>query len=406
MEPTEMRETLPATPETKSNTPDYTQSIKRGLREYGLVVSLVIIMGFFQVSTHGTLMQPLNLTNLVLQNSYIVIMALGMLMVIVAGQIDLSVGSISGFIGALAAVLMVQWEIHPLLGTLICVAAGALIGAAQGYFVAFWRMPSFIVTLAGMLVFRGLTITLLQGQSIGPFPDVFAIVSSGFIPDFFNGQNLRLTSLLLGLLVGLAFFYIEFRQRSRAAKHGVDRGSFAMFIVKNVVLTAFIVYFSYLLASYRGMPTVLIIMAVLIGAYTFVMNRTTIGRRIYAVGGNVKAAKLSGVNTERVSFYAFVNMGVLAALAGLIFAARLNSATPKAGTGFELDVIAACFIGGASASGGVGKVMGAVIGAFIMGVMNNGMSIMGIGIDYQQVIKGLVLLAAVFIDVYNNNRIA
>jgi putative multiple sugar transport system permease protein len=235
---------------------------------------------------------------------------------------------------------------------------------------------------------------------------VFAIVSSGFIPDFFNGQNLRLTSLLLGLLVGLAFFYIEFRQRSKAAKHGVDRSSFAIFIVKNVVLTAFIVYFSYLLASYRGMPTVLIIMAVLIGAYTFVMNRTTIGRRIYAVGGNVKAAKLSGVNTERVSFYAFVNMGVLAALAGLIFAARLNSATPKAGTGFELDVIAACFIGGASASGGVGKVMGAVIGAFIMGVMNNGMSIMGIGIDYQQVIKGLVLLAAVFIDVYNKNRIA
>ncbi|SAK66250.1 monosaccharide-transporting ATPase [Caballeronia catudaia] len=402
-----MRETLPTsvTPETKGRNTEYTQSIKRGLREYGLVVSLVIIMGFFQVSTNGTLMQPLNLTNLVLQNSYIVIMALGMLMVIVAGQIDLSVGSTSGFIGALAALLMVQWNVNPVLGTLICVAAGALIGAAQGYFVAFWRMPSFIVTLAGMLVFRGLTITLLQGQSIGPFPDVFAIVSSGFIPDFFNGQNLRITSLLLGLLVGLAFFYIESRQRSKAAKHGVDSGSFAMFIVKNVVLTAFIVYFSYLLASYRGMPTVLIIMGVLIGAYTFVMNRTTIGRRIYAVGGNVKAAKLSGVNTERISFYAFVNMGVLAALAGLIFAARLNSATPKAGTGFELDVIAACFIGGASASGGVGKVMGAVIGAFIMGVMNNGMSIMGIGIDYQQVIKGLVLLAAVFIDVYNKNKI-
>lgn len=406
-----MRESIqtPVTPKS-SDAPhshaDITRSIKRGLREYGLVVSLVIIMAFFQVSTNGTLMQPLNLTNLILQNSYIVIMALGMLMVIVAGQIDLSVGSISGFIGALAALLMVQWNVDPVLGTLACVAAGALIGAAQGYFVAFWRMPSFIVTLAGMLVFRGLTITLLQGQSIGPFPDVFSVVSSGFIPDVFHGQNLRITSLLLGLLVGLAFFYIEFRQRAKAAKHGVDSRSFGMFIVRNVVLTAFILVFSYLLASYRGMPTVLIIMAVLISAYTFLMNRTTIGRRIYAVGGNVKAAKLSGVNTERITFYAFINMGVLAALAGLIFAARLNSATPKAGAGFELDVIAACFIGGASASGGVGKVMGAVIGAFIMGVMNNGMSIMGIGIDYQQVIKGLVLLAAVFIDVYNKNKIA
>ncbi|SDR51690.1 multiple monosaccharide ABC transporter membrane protein [Paraburkholderia fungorum] len=398
--------TTPASPEPQGGKLESVHALKRGLREYGLLVSLVIIMGFFQVSTNATLMQPLNLTNLILQNSYIVIMALGMLMVIVAGHIDLSVGSTSGFIGALAAVLMVQLNVDPILGTVICVAAGALIGAAQGYFVAFWRMPSFIVTLAGMLVFRGLTITLLQGQSIGPFPDVFAVVSSGFIPDFFHGQNLRITSLALGLLVGLTFFYIEFRHRAKATAHGVGTSSAGMFIAKNVVLTAFIVYFSYLLASYRGMPTVLIIMGVLIGAYTFVMNRTTIGRRIYAVGGNVKAAKLSGINTERVSFYTFINMGILAALAGLIFAARLNSATPKAGTGFELDVIAACFIGGASASGGVGKVMGAVIGAFIMGVMNNGMSIMGIGIDYQQVIKGLVLLAAVFIDVYNKNKIS
>jgi len=407
-----MRKTLltPTSGTTSAPTPDspgqsdYAGSLMRSLREYGLLFALIIIMAFFQYSTSGTLMQPLNLTNLILQNSYIVIMALGMLMVIVAGHIDLSVGSSAGFIGALAALLMVQWNINPVIATIACVAAGAIIGAAQGYFVAFWRMPSFIVTLAGMLVFRGLTITALQGQSIGPFPDGFAAVSSGFIPDFFHGEHLRITSFILGLLVGLSFFVIEFRHRRKSAQHGMTSSSVAMFVVKNAVIMLLIAGFCYLLASYRGMPTVLVIMGVLIGIYTFVMNRTVIGRRVYAVGGNVKAAKLSGVNTERVAFFAFVNMGILAALAGLIFAARLDSATPKAGTGFELDVIAACFIGGASASGGVGKVMGAVIGAFIMGVMNNGMSIMGIGVDYQQVIKGLVLLAAVFVDVYNKNK--
>ncbi len=379
-------------------------ALKRGFQDYGLMLSLILIMAFFQWSTDGVLMQALNLTNLVLQNSYIVIMALGMLMVIVAGHIDLSVGSIAGFVGALAAVLMVQLQMDPVSATLICMLAGALIGAAQGYWVAFWNMPSFIVTLAGMLVFRGLTIVVLEGQSIGPFPSGFSLLSAGFIPELFGTGGLRLTSLLLGCLVGAAFFVIDWRQRRNALKHGLEIGPIYLFVLKNVLLAAMVVMLSAILASYRGMPTVLIVMGLLIILYTFVMNRTTIGRRLYAVGGNAKAAKLSGVNTERVVFYSFVNMGVLAALAGMVFAARLNSATPKAGTGFELDVIAACFIGGASASGGVGKVMGAVVGAFIMGVMNNGMSIMGIGVDYQQIIKGLVLLAAVFFDVYNKNK--
>lgn len=378
--------------------------LTRGLREYGLLFSLIVIVTFFQVSTDSVLLQPLNLTNLILQNGYIVIMALGMLMVIVGGHIDLSVGSVVGFVGALAASLMVTHNIPYVPAVLICILAGAIIGAIQGYWVAYWKMPSFIVTLAGMLVFRGLTIIFLEGQSIGPFPDSFAAISSGFIPDFFNAENLRVTSLLVGILVSALFFTIELRQRRKAARHGIERGSMVFFVLKNLALSALIIFFSYLLASYRGMPTVLIIMGALIGIYTFVMNKTTVGRRVYAVGGNVKAAKLSGVNTERVTFLSFVNMGVLAALAGLIFTARLNSATPTAGNGFELDVIAACFIGGASASGGVGKVLGAVIGAFIMGVMNNGMSIMGVGVDYQQVIKGLVLLAAVFVDVYNKNK--
>ena len=378
--------------------------LRRNFREYGMLLCLIAIMIFFQVMTDGTLMQPLNLTNLVLQNSYIVIMALGMLLVIVAGHIDLSVGSVCGFIGALAAVLMVNHDWPVLPATLACLACGALIGAAQGWFVAYFRIPSFIVTLAGMLVFKGLALALLAGQSIGPFPEVFQRLSSGFIPDAFDVQGTRMTSLLLGVALAAAFAAAGWRTRQRQRAHGIAGEPAGFFVGKTVVFSALLIGFAWMLASYRGLPNVLVVMALLIGLFDFVTRRTTIGRRVYALGGNEKAARLSGIDTRRLSFYAFVNMGVLAALAGLVFAARLNTATPKAGLGFELDVIAACFIGGASASGGVGKVMGAVIGAFVMGVMNNGMSIMGIGIDYQQVIKGLVLLAAVFIDVYHKNR--
>ena len=378
--------------------------LKHNFREYGMLITLVAIMAFFQYMTEGTLMQPLNLTNLVLQNSYIVIMALGMLMVIVAGHIDLSVGSVCGFIGALAAVLMVQYNWHFVPASLLCLGCGAVIGALQGWFVAFFRIPSFIVTLAGMLVFKGLALALLQGQSVGPFPDSFQMLSSGFMPDLLSGEGLRMTSLLLGVVLAAVLAAAGIRARAKQLKHGIQAEPAAIFFVKTAAFSALLIYFSYLMASYRGLPNVLIVMAVLIFLFHFITSHTTIGRRVYALGGNEKAAKLSGIKTERLAFYTFVNMGVLSALAGLVFAARLNTATPKAGLGFELDVIAACFIGGASASGGVGKVMGAVIGAFVMGVMNNGMSILGIGIDYQQVIKGVVLLAAVFVDVYNKNK--
>jgi putative multiple sugar transport system permease protein len=370
------------------------------LRDYGMIACLVGIVVFFQVLTDGTLLRPLNLTNLVLQNSYIVVMALGMLLVIVAGHIDLSVGSTVGFVGALAAILIVNVGMAPLPAALICLAVGGAIGAVQGYWVAYLHIPSFIVTLAGMLVFKGLTLALLQGQSVGPFPVEFQKLSSGFIPDIVVGGPFRVTSVLVGAAMALILVVLNARRRMAQNAQGFATESFGLFAAKNAVTAALIVGFSYLLATYRGLPNVLIVMFALILLYRFVTARTVIGRRIYALGGNVKAAKLSGINTERLTFLTFVNMGVLAGLAGLIFAARLNTATPKAGLGFELDVIAACFIGGASASGGVGKVTGAVIGALIMGVMNNGMSILGIGIDYQQVIKGVVLLAAVTIDLY------
>jgi len=390
---------------------------KSNLRDYGLLGSLLVIIALFQYLTGGVLLAPVNITNLILQNSYIVIMALGMLLIIVGGNIDLSVGSIVGFIGAIAATMMVDYKMPwlPVVG--LSLVAGGLIGAAQGYFVAYAKIPSFIVTLGGMLVFRGLTGNILLGQFVGPFPKDFQSISSGFIPDFVSeplfaifgngfvfGTNFKWTSMLIGLAGAAALVFTSARRWRRARAHSMETEPLALFVGKNAVFAILITAFCYLLASYRGLPNVLITMSALILLYMFVTERMTIGRRIYALGGNRMAAQLSGIKTERLIFLTFVNMGALAGLAGLIVAARLNSATPSAGNSFELDVIAACFIGGASASGGVGKVMGVVIGAFVMGVMNNGMSILGIGIYWQYVVKGLVLLAAVYVDGYQKNK--
>ncbi|XBO41730.1 multiple monosaccharide ABC transporter permease [Alsobacter sp. KACC 23698] len=386
---------------------------KSHVREYGLLGSLLVIMIFFQVVTGGVLLQPVNITNLIQQNSYIVIMALGMLFVIVGGNIDLSVGSIVGFVGAVAAMLMVGFtvpgtefflKIHWFPVILLSLVLGGAIGAAQGWFVAYATIPAFIVTLGGMLIFRGLTGNMLAGQFVGPFANDFQNISKGFIPEFFDVAGFRWTSMLLGTAVAVALFLFDFRKWSRARSRDIETEPAALFIGKNVVFAGLIVGVTYLLSSYKGLPVVLVIMGALILFYNFVTARTVIGRRIYALGGNALAARLSGIRTQRLAFLTFVNMGVLAGLAGLIVAARLNSATPSAGNSFELDVIAACFIGGVSASGGAGRVMGVVIGAFFMGIMNNGMSIMGIGIFWQQVVKGLVLLAAVYLDVYNKAK--
>ncbi|HSL44187.1 MAG TPA: multiple monosaccharide ABC transporter permease [Anaerolineales bacterium] len=377
---------------------------KSNIRDYGMLIALIAIMAFFQVRTEGILMKPVNITNLVLQNSYIIVMALGMLLIIVAGWIDLSVGSVAAFIGAIAAVLIVKWDVNWALTIFISLVVGGLIGAFQGYWVAYMKIPAFIVTLAGMLVFRGLTLVILQGEAVGPFPMEFQKLSSGFIPDFFGYEGFHITTILIGVLLSVILIVLDVRARKNQQKYGFEVMPFPFFVVKNVVITAAIMGLCYLMASYKGLPNVLIVLFLLITAYAFLTSQTVIGRRIYAMGGNEKAARLSGVNTPRLLFGTFVNMGVLAALAGLIVTARLNTATPKAGDGFELDVIAACFIGGASASGGIGKVIGAVVGAFLIGVMNNGMSILGIGIDWQMTIKGLVLLLAVFFDVYNRNK--
>lgn len=394
-------------PTSKPSVGDY---LRNNIREYGLLVALVVIMVFFQILTSGVLFRPVNITNLVLQNSFIVIMALGMLLIIVAGHIDLSVGSIVAFIGAISAIMLVKWGVPAIVVVPACLIVGGIMGAAQGYWVAYQKIPSFIVTLAGMLVFRGMTYVVLGGRPIGPFPKEFQVLSTGFVPDFLYFLNpapetiKNVVALVAVILLVALAIWSGFRSRRINEMHGTENEPFVFFAIQMAVIAVVALFIGFQLSTYRGLPNVLIVMGVLIALYSFVTTRSTVGRRIYAMGGNEKAAKLSGINTERLTFYTFANMGVLAALAGMIITARLNSATPKAGVGFELDVIAACFIGGASASGGVGKITGAVIGAFIMGVMNNGMSIMGIGIDYQQLIKGLVLLAAVFFDVYQKNK--
>lgn len=373
-------------------------------RKFGMVIALVGIVVLFQILTDGKLLTPLNITNIIMQNSYVIVLAIGMMLVIISGEIDLSVGSVAAFIGAVAGVLIVTWDLPVYLGILLCLLLGAAIGAWQGFWTAYVNIPSFIVTLAGMLIFRGLTLVVLQGQTIAPFPDSFRSFSSSFLPDIFGGGEVQLFTVIIGIVLSILFVLNELNIRRTNRKYGLAITSFPLFIIKLVLLTAVINIFTFVLAKYEGIPYVLIILFVLIIGYTFVMNKTVVGRRIYAVGGNRVAASLSGVKTKKMKFLVLVNMGVLAALCGLIFAGRLDAATPQAGTLFELDAIAAAVIGGASFTGGVGTVFGAVIGALVMGVLNNGMSLMGIGIDWQQAIKGLVLLFAVAFDVLNKNK--
>ncbi|WLC69265.1 sugar ABC transporter permease [Clostridium estertheticum] len=376
------------------------------LNQYSMVIALVGIMIFFQIGSGGILFKPLNITNLILQNSYILILALGMLLVIVAFQIDLSVGSIAAVVGALAGIMIINHNMSVPLGITIVLIVGALFGAWQGFWIAYVRIPAFITTLAGMMVFRGLTYVSLDGTSIAPFPKSFQLMSTGFIPDFFNGNGFHITTMLIGIIITVIYVVSEIRKRATQKKFKFEVSSPIALTLKMGAIIIILNVFCYIMASYKGLPNVLVLLAILVVFYTFIMTKTTFGRHIYALGGNEKAARLSGVKTKWVVFLVFVNMGLLSALAGLVFAARLNSATPNAGVGFELDAIAACFIGGASTAGGIGTIMGAMIGGLFMGVMNNGMSLMGVGIDWQQTIKGLVLLFAVAFDVYSKSKTA
>jgi putative multiple sugar transport system permease protein len=383
------------------------QNILRGnIRQYGMVIALAALLVFFQFKTDGIMLKPLNVSNLVVQNAQILILAIGMVMVIVARHIDLSVGSVAAFVGAVAAILMTKHDVPWFLAVVICLVLAAAIGAWHGFWVAYVGIPAFIVTLASMLLFRGLTLVVLKGATVGSLPQGFKDIGSGFLPEIGPDTGYHNLTLILGALAALALIAMDVRKRRATQKYGFDVLPLPLFLLKNALIAAVILYFSYLLASARGLPIVGLILFGLIIVYSFLMNRTVFGRQVYAVGGNVDAATMSGVNTKRVDFLVMMNMGLLAGLAGLVTTARLTAANPKAGQNFELDAIAAAFIGGAAVTGGVGTVLGAIVGGLVMGVLNNGMSLMGVSIDWQQAIKGLVLLAAVAFDVWNKRRTA
>jgi putative multiple sugar transport system permease protein len=376
------------------------------IRQYGMIGALIAVVILFQITTDGILLKPLNLTNLLTQNSYILILAIGMVMVIIARHIDLSVGSVAAFTGALAVMMMVKWDVPWPLAVVLTLLAGAAIGAWHGLWVAYMGIPAFIVTLSSMLVFRGLTLVVLQGETVGNLPPGFEKLGNGFLPEVGPDTGLHNLTILLAVLLCVFLVLVDFRKRASKQRYNFAVSSMTVFLVKQVVVVAVIMAFAYLLAQNKGLPIVGLLLFALIGIYSFIMNRTVFGRHIYAIGGNYPAATMSGVRTKRVDILVLANMGMLAALAGMVFAARLTAANPKAGVNFELDAIAASFIGGAAVTGGVGTVVGAIVGGFFMGVLNNGMSLMGVSVDWQQTIKGLVLLFAVAFDVWNKRRSA
>ena len=382
------------------------KSVLRGnIRQYAMIIALVVVVIIFEILTKGILLQPLNISNLIQQNAYVLILAIGMLLCILTiGNIDLSVGSVVGFVGALSAIFILKMDMPVWIAMILSLIIGFIIGAWQGLWIAYIGVPAFIVTLGGQLIFRGLTMVVLQGTSLAPLPETYTFIAAGFIPDFASIEGINLLALIAGAVASVIFIFNEISKRANRKKYNFDVSHPITFIAKIVLITAVIMLFCYALALYRGIPMVLVIVVILVLLYTFVTEKTIPGRHIYAFGGNPKAARLSGIKTKRVLFWVYVNMGVLTALAGIVFTGRLNSATPKGGYGFELDAISACFIGGASTTGGIGTVIGAIVGGLLMGVLNNGMAIMGVSIDWQQVVKGFVLLVAVGFDVLSKSR--
>jgi putative multiple sugar transport system permease protein len=376
------------------------EALSGNIRKYTMFIAFFVIAGMFQILTNGVLLVPQNVNNLIQQNSYILILSIGMLLcIITGGNIDLSVGSVVAFIGAISAKLCITGKVDPITTIIIVLLLGTAIGAMNGYFIAYRKVPSFITTLAGMLIFRGLTLVALAGRTLAPFPPAYQTISTGFLPDFFLFEGLHLTSVIIGALLCPIILFFQIKNRREKTKFNVSVQTLPFFIIKQILTCAVILLFAYWLALYAGIPSVLLLLVILYGIYEFFTTRTVPGRHLYALGGNALAAALSGIKTKRMLFFAFTNMGLLSAVAGIVFAGRLNAATPKAGSGFELDAIAACYIGGASSTGGFGTVSGAIIGGLIMGLLNNGMSIMGINVDWQQAIKGVVLLIAVLLDI-------
>lgn len=374
--------------------------IRANIKQLGMIIALVVMTILFQILTDGTMLLPGNVTNLILQNSYILILAIGMILVILTGRVDLSVGSLAGFSSALAGVFIINWGLPLWVAMPAVLLIGALAGAWNGYWIAYRNIPFFVVTLAGMLVFHGLTMAVLADGTIATFPRAFTQIASGVIPDVFGGSGFNVTAMALCGLAALVFVVFELRKRKATQTFEGEVAPTFFFVAKLVLIVGAMLLFGYWFGQARGMPIIMIVLAALAIIYSFIASKTVMGRHIYATGGNPKAAELNGIKTKKVVFWVYVNMGMLAALAGMVVAARFDAASPRADAGFELQAIAASFIGGASPMGGVGKIVGAVIGAMVMGVLNNGLRLLGYGADIQLAITGFVLLAAVAFDVY------
>ena len=376
------------------------------LKKYTMVIVLVFVVIMFSVNTKGVMLLPQNVNNLVAQNAYVFILATGMLFcILTGGNIDLSVGSVVCFVAAVGGKMMVLNSMNPYLTMIVMLLVGIAIGAWQGFWIAYVRIPPFIVTLAGMFAFRGLSNVVLEGQTLAPMPDAYLGLFNNYIPDFLGGgEGFNRTCFVVGIIVCILYVALVMKNRADRAKKGYSVDAFGGVAIKMVLICVVVLAFMYRLAQYKGIPNSLVWVAVIIAIYTYVASKTTTGRYFYAVGGNEKATKLSGIDTNKVYFIAYANMGLLAGLAGLLCAARVGSVNGSTGTSFEMDAIGSCFIGGASAYGGSGTVGGVVIGALLLGVINMGMSIMGIGDSWQYVVKGAVLLIAVVFDVISNRK--
>lgn len=377
------------------------------MRQYGMVLALIAVYLIFAVLTGGKNMSPANINNLIMQNGYVVILAVGMLLCVLTGNVDLGVGSVVATCGSVIGIGMVDYGWNMWVAIIAALLAGLLCGMFAGFFIAYMGIPPFIVTLATMLMGRGLTYVLLQAQTKGPLPDNFVYIGAGFLPTVkipFGSGTLDLVSIVVAIVVSVLIVLAELKSIATKKKYGFATNPAWQLIVKNAVIIAIVWFFFYKIACYNGIPFVLILMAALVGLYHFITTKTVAGRQIYALGGNRKAAQLSGINTDRVFFWVYTNMGVLAAVAGIVLTARNASATPKAGDQFEMDAIASCYIGGAATSGGIGTIIGAVVGAFIMGILNNGMSLYGFSTDLQKIVKGAVLLGAVTIDMVSKRK--
>ena len=381
------------------------KAIRANMRQYTMGIALGVLIIILQIVTEGTMLRPLNISNLIHQNMYVFILGMGMLLcILTGGNIDLSVGSVVCFAGAICGVLMVDMGVPTLPAVLIVLVSGVLVGAWHGMWISVIGVHPWITTLAGELLFRGLAQVILNGRSIGPYSEAFQFLSAGFFPDIVADAPRHVLTLIIGAVGTIVYVIISVAGYMRNKRLGLPVGSPAMLVLKMVFIGIFVNALCWLLAGYKGVSFAMLLLVALILLFSFITNQSVFGRHLYAMGGNIKAARLSGIDTKKMMFICYTISGLMATVAGILACARLNSASPKAGQNYETDAIAACFLGGASISGGSGTVFGVLVGALIMGVLNNGMSLLGVSIDWQSAIKGLVVLVAVACDMFFKNR--